>query len=533
MKSPQEGKLKSAKEQELIAGNFLSEKCRQEKIVIYQILTRLFGNKKSANIPFGTIDENGVGKFDDINDRALSSLADLGITHIWYTGIIEHAVVSNYRKYGIFPDHPAVVKGRAGSPYAIKDYYDVNPDLANQVEKRMAEFDALIKRTHDHQLRVIIDFVPNHVARKYSSDAKPGGIRDPGQDDDTALGFSPGNNFYYLPDESFKVPAGYTPVGLYHELPGNAGHFIEKPAKVSGNNVFKSQPGIDDWFDTVKLNYGVDYANGERKYFNPIPDTWIKMRDVLLFWTAKNVDGFRCDMAGMVPVEFWEWVIPQVKEKNEHIIFIAEIYKPEQFHAYLNQGKFDFIYDKIHFYDPLKQIVQKKATTPVITESWKSLKGINHNMLRYLENHDEQRIGSSFFAGNAFKALPAMAVISFMSNNPVMIYFGQEVGEPGEGVAGFSGEDGRTTIFDYWGVPSHQKWMNGGKFDGGKLDEQELKLRNSYKQILNICISHPVIREGDFFDLYSYNASLGNITGDQLYYFLRFTENRNLFVIVN
>jgi glycosidase len=356
----------------LIAENFLSADNNREKIVIYQVMIRLFGNKKSLNVPYGTIEENGVGKFSDINDRALSSLSDLGITHIWYTGVIEHAVLTDYRKYGISLDDADVVKGRAGSPYAIKDYYDVNPDLADQVLNRMQEFEALVRRTHDHQLKVIIDFVPNHVARKYHSDAHPPGTPDLGEDDDMTQAFSPENNFYYLPGESFRVPEGYDPLGSLHDHPTEDGRFEETPAKVSGNNVFKAQPDLNDWFETVKLNYGIEYSNSEKKHFQPVPDTWEKMRDILIFWAGKNIDGFRCDMAEMVPVEFWNWVIPQVKAINENILFIAEIYNPRQYRNYIHTGHFDYLYDKVQLYDTLKHIIQGKGKTSNISDVYNS-----------------------------------------------------------------------------------------------------------------------------------------------------------------
>ncbi len=397
----------------------------------------------------------------------------------------------------------------------------------------MQEFEALVKRTHDHQLKVIIDFVPNHVARKYHSDVKPTNIKDLGEADDVSFSFRPDNNFYYLPGEPFKIPEGYDPLDKLHDFQPEDHLFVEIPAKVSGNNVFKAQPDISDWFETVKLNYGIDFSNGEVKHFQPIPDTWNKMRDILLFWASKNIDGFRCDMAEMVPVEFWQWAIPQVKARKHDILFIAEIYNPEQYRNYLFAGKFDYLYDKVQLYDTLKHIIQKKGEASNITEVWRSLKGINHKMLRFLENHDEQRIASPYFAGDPFRGIPAMGVTSFLYNGPLMIYFGQEEGEPGAGIAGFSGEDGRTTIYDYWGVPSHQKWMNEGKFDGEKLSENELKLRKTYHDILNISKFHPVINEGDFFDLYNYNSSLGKEVNDDVYYFLRFTDANSLLIIVN
>lgn len=519
--------------EDLIGKNLLKE-IAQKKIVIYQILVRLFGNNKSAQIPDGSLEENGVGKFSDINDDALSSLFELGITHIWYTGIIEHAVLTDYRKYGIFLDYAEVVKGKAGSPYAIKDYYDVDPDLAVKVEQRMQEFESLVQRTHNHQLKVIIDFVPNHLARIYHSDVKPEKVQDFGENDDPTLDFSPDNNFYYLPGEIFQAPKGYfTPPGKTNPSIDEVQHFYEIPAKVTGNNVFKAEPKATDWYDTVKLNYGVDLIHGGIKHFDPIPDTWIKMRDILLFWASKGVDGFRCDMAEMIPVEFWEWVIPQLKAYRNDILFIAEIYKPDRYRTLISRGKFDFLYDKATHYETLRSIIEKKGNSRNISKIWRSLYGINHRMLRFLENHDEQRIASPFFAGDPFKGLPAVMISCFLFNGPVMIYFGQEVGESAVGMAGFSGDDGRTSIFDYSSVPSLQRWMNNGKFDGGRLNLQELKLRKLYHQILNISKSHPAVHSNYFFDLHDYNISLGNEHNDYIYYFLRFTHTETLLIVVN
>ncbi len=516
-----------------VNGNLLKENDNKQKVVIYQMMTRLFGNKKQLNHPYGTLEENGAGKFDDIDHTALGSLSDMGITHIWYTGIIEHAVLTDYRKYGIFSDDAAVVKGRAGSPYAIKDYYDVDPDLANDVNNRMAEFDQLVTRTHDHGLKVLIDFVPNHVARRYYSDQKPTDVEDLGAADDTTVGFHPSNNFYYLPGEAFRAPDGYAPLGSEHTHSTGDTAFEEFPAKFSGNNVFKSQPDINDWFETVKLNYGVDYTDQEKEYFDPIPPTWVKMRDILLFWTHKGVDGFRCDMAEMVPVEFWEWVIPQVREINPEVLFIAEIYHPAQNNTYLYKGKFDFLYDKVQLYDTLKQIIQGQSTTTRITQVWKDLDGINHKMLRFLENHDEQRVASPYFAGDPFRALPAMTVSAILSSGPVMIYFGQETGEKGEGYSGFSRDDGRTTIYDYWGVPAHQRWMNNGAFDGGQLSDGEKELRSFYSKLLQISKDNSAITSGNFFDLYNYNRQIGNTLPEDTYSFLRFDEDQVLLIAVN
>ena len=394
------------------------------KMVVYQMMTRLFSNTNSTNKFYGSVEENGVGKLNDINEAALKGIKQLGVTHVWYTGIIEHALLTDYSKYGIALDDADVVKGKAGSPYAIKDYYDVNPDLAVSVPNRMKEFEALVERTHAQELKVIIDFVPNHVARSYKSGAKPADVKDLGEGDDNTVSFKSTNNFYYLPGQAFQPPK--RPYQL--EAPKSDGKFSENPAKVTGNNQFTASPNLGDWFETIKLNYGVDYQNGEKKNFEPIPTTWEKMRDILIYWTNKKVDGFRCDMAEMVPVEFWQWAIPQIKKVNPEIIFIAEIYNPAQYRNYLDNGQFDFLYDKVQLYDTLRLMVNQKAHTSGIAHVQERLKGINHNMLHFLENHDEQRFASPFFAGDPWKAVPAMVVSACIDEGPVMIYFGQEVG---------------------------------------------------------------------------------------------------------
>ena len=471
------------------------------KLVVYQMMTRLFGNTNTTNKKFGTLQENGVGKFNDINDAALKGIRELGITHVWYTGILEHAVLTDYTSIGIPLDDADVVKGRAGSPYAIKDYYDVNPDLAVDVNKRMQEFEQLVERTHKNGMKVIIDFVPNHVARYYHSDVQPD--RDFGKNDDRSVGFNPNNNFYYIVGQDFHPPKGTA-------TPGGDGIFVESPAKATGNDVFSAQPSINDWYETVKLNYGVDIQNNRQKHFDPVPDTWKKMLDILAFWAKKNVDGFRCDMAEMVPVEFWQWIIPQVKAINPDITFIAEIYNPHAYRSYIDQGRFDFLYDKVQLYDTLRLLVNQHAKSTDIPRIQKSLEGINHRMLHFLENHDEQRIASRFFATDPFKAVPAMAVSALIDKGPIMIYFGQEVGEPGGADEGFSTDDGRTTMFDYWGVTEHQKWVNNKLYDGGQLSPDQKALRQFYGDVLKLSGSNAAIVHGDYFDLTDENVAAKN-----------------------
>ena len=513
--------------------NTTAETPQDNKLLIYQLLPRLFGNKVALNKHYGTIQENGCGKFNDITSVALDRIREMGFSHVWYTGVLEHATMTSYAKAGVPADDADVVKGRAGSPYAVKDYYDVAPDLARNPATRLAEYEALVKRTHAHGLKVLMDFIPNHVARSYKSDAHPPGVVDLGAQDDKAESFAPDNNFYYLPNQHFRVPAGYNPLGA-QKAPGEDGKYQEFPAKATGNDVFSAAPTLNDWFETVKLNYGVDYLGGHKTYFDPIPSTWLKMRDILVYWAKKDVDGFRCDMAEMVPVEFWGWVIPEVKKVKPGIVFIAEIYNPREYSTYLTKGKFDYLYDKVGLYDGLRRLMRQEGSTEDLTKVWRDeSQGFSTHMLRFLENHDEQRIASPDFAGDARRAIPAMTVTATLATGPVMVYFGQEVGEPGKGNKGFSTEDGRTTIFDYWGVPEHQKWMNQGKFDGAKLSAEQKTLRDFYTRLLKLAGSSEAIRAGRFYELQDANNLSKDYDQRKLYAYLRYTKGQQVLVVVN
>ena len=495
------------------------------KIVIYQIFTRLFGNEEVRNEYNGTIEQNGCGKMDDITNQALHDIKKLGATHVWYTGVIAHASQTDYSAYGMPANHPSVVKGKAGSPYAIRDYYDIDPDLAVDVEKRMEEFEKLVKRTHDNGLKVIIDFVPNHVARQYHSIAKPLGVHDLGVDDDNTKAFSPDNNFYYVPGTQLggEVDLNDPVQGMY----------IEKPAKATGNNRFDAWPNKNDWYETVKLNYGVDYMNNTGNHFDPVPDTWKKMRDILLFWSSKGIDGFRCDMAEMVPCEFWGWVIPQIKQKHAKLTFIAEVYNPNEYRNYIHNGHFDYLYDKVGLYDTLRALTCGYASATAITGCWQSVNDIQSHMLNFLENHDEQRIASEFFAGDARKALPALIVSACMNTNPMMIYFGQELGESGMDSEGFSGRDGRTTIFDYWSVDSIRRWSNHGRYNLHLLNDQEKELRHFYQTVLTLCNKEKAISKGEFFDLMYVNSDGWMMNPHRQYVFMRKCDDELLLIITN
>ncbi len=497
----------------------------KSKMIIYQVFARLFGNDKTACVPHGGKAENGCGHFSDFTRKALAEIRKLGATHVWYTGVIAHATQTDYTRYGIPSDHPAIVKGKAGSPYAIKDYYDVDPDLAAKPERRMNEFQNLIYRTHDAGLKVIIDFVPNHVARQYKSAGKPEDVKDFGEEDDKSLAFSPQNNFYYIPGQPFRPR---------FDLQGGApAPYEEYPAKATGNDNFSPSPGRDDWYETVKLNYGTDYCNGRERHFTPTPSTWLKMRDILLFWAGKGIDGFRCDMAEMVPVEFWEWVIPQIKCRYPSLVFIAEVYNPDEYRNFIYKGGFDYLYDKVGLYDTLRGVVCGRASARQITGCWQSVDDIKDRMLNFLENHDEQRIASDFFAGNAEKGRPALLVSACMGKNPVMIYFGQELGERGMDAEGFSGKDGRTTIFDYWSVDTVRRWRDKGKFDGRKLTAEELALQAFYARVLVSCNGEKALREGDFYDLMYANVGSDRFNADRCYAFVRRKDKDLLVVLAN
>nr|WP_240473435.1 alpha-amylase family protein [Ferrimonas senticii] len=515
------------------------------------MFTRLFGNTNQTNKPWGTLEENGVGKFADINDAALVGIKELGVSHVWYTGVLHHATATDYTDYGISNDDPEVVKGRAGSPYAVKDYYSVNPDLAVDPGNRMAEFKALIDRTHRHGMQVVIDIVPNHIARDYHSLGKPDGIADFGVNDDPSQEYARDNSFYYVTGQGFALPQwqpGFQPLGGEAD-PRIDGQFAEFPAKWTGNGARSAQPHYNDWYETVKVNYGVrpdgshDFPSLPAGYDKKsaadhyafwqqqdVPASWVKFRDIALFWLAQGVDGFRYDMAEMVPVEFWSYLNSHIKQVNPQAFLLAEIYNPKAYRDYIHLGKMDYLYDKVELYDTLKGIIQDKQSVDEIDAIQAGLADINQHMLHFLENHDEQRIASPEFAAKAENALPALVLSATIDQAPMMIYFGQEVGEPGAQDAGF-GKASRTTIFDYFGVPHHQRWMNDGKFDGGKLSDSEQALRGYYAKVMQFSASHPALA-GPFHSLQSANASNPNYP-DKLYSFARWQGDKRLLISNN
>ena len=485
----------------------------RHKVVIYQLLPRLFGNTNTTRKENGSLEENGCGKLNDINMTVLKRIRSLGVSHVWYTGVLRHATTTDYTAYGIPSQHAEIVKGRAGSPYAITDYYDIDPDLATVVPERINEWEALISRTHKAGMKVVMDFVPNHVAREYHSVAKPSGVVDLGAHDNNQQAFSPSNNFYYC-----------TNIGFAPSF--DRGNYVEFPAKATGNDVFSPHPTRNDWYETVKLNYGVDYmaSYGHQNHFSPVPDTWLKMTDILLYWASKGVDAFRCDMAEMVPTAFWSYATAKLNRLYPDVILIGEVYNPWRYQDYVDAG-FTYLYDKVGMYDCLRDVVCGKKPASEITNQWQHTAQIRQHMLYFLENHDEQRIGSDYFAADPLKAIPALVVSTLLSQNPFLLYAGQEFGERGMDAEGFSGCDGRTTIFDYWCVDS----LRRGYYSRRKLTERETETEAIYKKVLSIATQEKAVTQGKDFDLMYENPHL---SGKQ-FAFLRKADDDILLVVAN
>lgn len=445
------------------------------------------------------------------DDKALAYVKGLGCTHIWFVGLIEHATTEAFP--GIAADPEGIVKGKAGSPYAIKDYYDIAPELADDPNKRMQEFEALIERVHASGLQIMIDFVPNHVARTYRSDVAPIGTTELGASDDKTRHFSPSNNFYYFPESELQLPDG-----LQYE---------ERPARATGNDCFSPTPSANDWYETIKLNYGIDYLGGATQHFEPIPDTWERMLEILRFWASKGVDGFRCDMAEMVPPAFWAWAIAQLK-KEHSLIFLAEIYQRERYGEYLSAG-FDYLYDKVGVYDTMRAIVRGECSASIFDPVRDAVGSHQAKMCYFLENHDEQRFTSPFYAGNAQALMPALVSMSLSGTQPYLHYFAGELAEQGMDEEGFSGRDGRTTIFDFWSLASLRRL--GEDLSGQGLHEEERTTLGYHRQILGLAGSHPVLAHGAYHGL-NYLQTEG-YDAHRLLSFVRYIDKHIVLVVVS
>lgn len=497
---------------------------QNEKLIIYQAFPRIFTNTEENPVAHGSYERNGSGKLNDLQPRLLKSLSDMGVNCIWLTGVIEMATKTAFENGKIPADNPNVVKGEAGSPYAIKDYYDVAPAIAENVTERMQEFELCVDRIHKAGLKVIIDFVPNHTARVYHSDSAPAGIKDFGADDDISKFFSHHNNYYYITNQQFSPGFDISSQGTKT--------YVEFPAKATGNDCFTAFCTENDWYETVKLNYGYDPGDNSR-HFDPIPDTWLKMLHILRFWASKNIDGFRCDMVFMVPHEFWHWAIPQVKADYPDVVFIGEIYDVNLYRTFLDYCHFDYLYDKVNLYDTLKGIECYGWSAAQLTDCWQRVDGIGDSMLNFLENHDEVRFASREFANDPAKTVPYLVASAMMSKGPFMIYYGQELGEMARDNEGFAGDNNRSTIFDYWSYDTLRRWYDSGKCTARRLTQHERWLRKVYSKILNLCNSLSAVRKGNFFDLMYVNLRNSDFNPHKQYAFLRYDEEQTLLFLLN
>lgn len=504
-----------------------------QKPIIYQMLPRLWGNDKTRPKKNGTLAENGTGKFSDIDTATLEYVKWLGCSHIWYTGILRHSTQES--ECGCTPSHPQFVKGKAGSPYAICDYYDVNAYLADDPSRRMEEFEALIERTHDAGLKLIIDFVPNHVARDYGKTSPAPGHPVLGADDDKTVHWKAGNDFFYYPGERLVLPT---------DAPKGMESYEEYPAMATGNNCYSPAPGINDWYETVKINYTDSHT-----------PTWDKMLDIIEFWASKGVDGFRCDMVELVPVEFFKWMISTVKTKYPSLIFIAEVYKKELYNQYIRSIGFDYLYDKSGLYDTLRTVVEKNVndngmpvelwqSTTGITRNWQFLGDLQPYMLNFLENHDEQRFASDYFGGDAQRTFAPLYVSLFLNTAPFMVYFGEEAGERGMDEEGFSGKDGRTTIFDWWSVGSVRrlrKLIASGEYRSlslsrlvkGGLRKEEAQVFIRFATALRFASQDLAIGKGTTYDLCYCNMPSDGFDKNRHFAFLRDFEEHTLLIASN
>lgn len=491
------------------------------KVIIYQMLPRLWGNIGGKNIKNGTLKDNGCGKFSSIDTISLEYLRSLGVSHVWYTGIIRHATAED--SAGCTPSSADWVKGCAGSPYSITDYYDVNPYLADEPENRMEEFHKLVERTHAAGLKVIIDFVPNHVARDYGRFAAahpaPTGMAALGESDDKSVHWKDNNDFFYYP-------------GIPLALPIQNQTYMEMPAMASGNS-YTSSPGVNDWYDTIKLNYCDTHT-----------ETWEKMYDIVNFWAGQGVDGFRCDMVELVPPAFFKWLISRIKKDRPDLLFVAEVYQKTLYSKYIREIGFDLLYDKSGIYDTLRAIVEKNVKdsgVPVedwqsakrITWNWQSLGDLQPYMLNFLENHDEQRFASDFFGCDARNSYAALYTALYLNNAPFMLYAGEEVGERGMDNEGFSGRDGRTSIFDWWAPSSLTrlyKYIHGEK---EALAPEEETMLDTYRKALKFAAEDNAVSKGTFYDLCYCNYASDGFNPDRHFAFLRDFEDETLLIVCN
>jgi glycosidase len=506
-----------------------------ERAVIYQLVVRLFGNTNETRALDGTIAQNGCGHFSDVTSDALDEIHALGATHVWLTGAIRQATLTDWSSVDpmLAADDPDVVKGRAGSFYAIRDYYDVSPDLADDPVHRVDELDALVARIHAAGMQVVLDLVPNHVARSYHSVVHP--EWDFGAGDDQSRFFASSNAFFYVSGGPLHLshpgswaPSGVTFDGLFAREDGSAGHV----ARATGDNFAGLSPSANDWYETIKLNYGLDFTNGTTQ-FAPMPTTWTLIDHVLAYWQAHGIDGFRCDFAHYVPDEAWRYLIAQARIRDPGTFFFAEAY--DRLPGLIGDG-FDAVYHDAT-YDTLKNVYIGHGGQTELEGVLGALGDPDRNhYVEYLENHDERRVASPIVTsggpddsgfGSAAAAHQLAPLQYLWSGGPILMLNGQEVGEPGAGAEGFGGDDGRTTIFDYWSMPAMVRWWNG------TLSPAETALRAWYADLLALA-QDPAVQSNRYWGLeYFDRTSMFGDCPDALFTFARFeTGGERLIVVV-
>jgi glycosidase len=529
---------------------------------IYQLFLRQFSNTNETRQPNGTLAQNGCGRFADLDDRALAALQELGVTELWLHGILRQASATDYSAVGLPADDPDLLKGLAGSPYAVRDVCDVSPDYAVDPARRREEFQDLLVRIHSRGMRVVIDFVPNHVARSHHSVVRPD--LNYGAGDDRTRFFAPNNHFYYLEGTGpLRLPTVQDgrPVSPTCQVTGGCDGLFEDErdhGKVTGNNANSWSPGAGDWYETVKLNYGHDFRAGRHggrafptpeRPETPIPDTWHKQDAVLAHWQSLGVDGFRCDMAHWVPLEFWQWAVARARVRDPGVRFLGEAYDNDP--NKLTDGNvltglvgagFDAVYDHQSY-----QLLQGIYDGPKWANDLDAVLGAVaplHQSVRYAENHDEVRLAhpGSWGGVGAQVGRPVTALLFGVGRGPLLLYNGQEVGEPAATVEGFGGGQGRTSIFDYGSMPELAKWVNGHRYDGGRLSPGQRELRQWYAHLLAVC-AEPALSQGEFHPLNGVNGenpAYGRLPGESasghwLYTYLRHdpASGQRFLVVVN
>ena len=243
------------------------------------------------------------------------------------------------------------------------------------------------------------------------------------------------------------------------------------------------------------------------------------------------------------------------EKKFPSLIFIAEVYKKELYAQYIRNIGFDYLYDKSGLYDTLRTVVEKNVnddgmpvelwqSTTGITRNWQFLSDLQPYMLNFLENHDEQRFASDFFGKDAANTFAPLYVSLYLNTAPFMIYFGEETGERGMDEEGFSGCDGRTTIFDWWSVGSVRRLrkliaskgylatsVSGLVKAGLKKEEAEIFLR--FSQAVRFAAEDTAVGMGTTYDLCYCNMSSDGFDKNRHYAFLRDFEDHTLLVATN